>query len=370
MTGAPLVVYPLVRLGQRVRRSTRREPGGARAPVARHRRGVHRPPHRQGVRRRGARGAALPRGLAAAVSHQPEGHEHRRAAAAADGVSRRLRRSSALMWYGSRKIVERPQMTQGDFLMFVVAAFMMYRPVREVEPRQRQPAAGDRRLGAHLRDARHALRGQGARRGQAAAAVCAHGIEFRDVSFEYDDGSDDYVLRDVSFTRARRPDDRDRRAERRRQDDAGQSDPAVLRRDVGAASSIDGQDIRDVTLRVAARADRHRDAGHGAVRRHHRRQHRLRRGRTRPTSEIEAAARAAHAHEFIETAARGLRHDDRRARAAAVGRAAAAPGDRAGAAEEFADPDPRRGDFVARRRIGAAGAGGAGEPDAEPHRRS
>ena len=55
VTGAPLVVYPLVRLGQRVRRTTPPRPGGARAPLARHRRSLHRPPHRQGVRRRGAR---------------------------------------------------------------------------------------------------------------------------------------------------------------------------------------------------------------------------------------------------------------------------------------------------------------------------
>ncbi len=84
-------------------------------------------------------------------------------------------------------------------------------------------------------------------------------------------------------------------------------------------------------------------------------------------AEIEAAARAAHAHEFIVDAAGAVRHVDRRARPAAVGRAAAAAGDRAGAPQELADPDPRRGDVVARRRVGAAGAGGARQPDAQPH---
>ena len=62
-----------------------------------------------------------------------------------------------------------------------------------------------------------------------------------------------------------------------------------------------------------------------------------------------------------------LRHDDRRARAAAVGRAAPAHRDRAGAAQERADPRARRGDLGARHRVGAAGAGSAGEPDDEPH---
>ena len=119
--------------------------------------------------------------------------------------------------------------------------------------------------------------------------------------------------------------------------------------------------------RVAAPADRDRDAGDGALRRHDREQHRLRVARAHRGPQIEAAARAAHAHEFIAALPDGLRHDDRRARPAAVGRAAAAAGDRAGAAQELADPDPRRGDLVARRRVGAARAGGAGEPDAQPH---
>ena len=50
---------------------------------------------------------------------------------------------------------------------------------------------------------------------------------------------------------------------------------------------------------VAARADRHRDAGDGALRRHGGEQHRLRRRHGAARREIEAAARAAHAHEFI-----------------------------------------------------------------------
>ena len=44
----------------------------------------------------------------------------------------------------------------------------------------------------------------------------------------------------------------------------------------GGRILIDGHDMRDVTLASLRGADRHRDAGDGAVRRHHRRQHRLR----------------------------------------------------------------------------------------------
>ena len=86
-----------------------------------------------------------------------------------------------------------------------------------------------------------------------------------------------------------------------------------------------------------------------------------------PPAEIEAAARAAHAHEFILALPQRVRHGDRRARPAALGRPAAAAGDRARAAQELADPDPRRGDLGARFRVGGARAGRAGEPDAEPH---
>ena len=95
VTGAPIVVYPLVRLGQRVRRSTRRSQEAHRASLAHRGRSLHRPPHRQGVRRRGAREPALQARLRAALSHQPEDHQHGRGAAAVDGVPRRPRGGGA-----------------------------------------------------------------------------------------------------------------------------------------------------------------------------------------------------------------------------------------------------------------------------------
>ena len=135
----------------------------------------------------------------------------------------------------------------------------------------------------------------------------------------------------------------------------------------GGSILIDGVDVRDVDAGLAAPADRHRHAGDRAVRRHHR-------ATTSPTAspaatpaEIEAAARAAQRARLHRGAAERLRDDDRRARPAAVGRAAAAAGDRARAAQERADPGARRGDLGARHRIGAAGPGGAREPDDEPH---
>ena len=185
------------------------------------------------------------------------------------------------------------------------------------------------------------------------------------MSFGYEDGHGRSTLRGVSFTVR-----------------AGQMIAIVGRSGAGkttlvnllprfydvttGAIQIDGRDIRDVTLAslraqigivtqetvlfddtIAGNiaygtpgAERRADRGGGA-RRQRARLHRR--------------------------AARRLPDDDRRARPAAVGRPAAAPGDRAGAAEELADPDPRRSDLGARQRVRAAGAAGAGDADDEPH---
>jgi ABC-type sugar transport system ATPase subunit len=81
-------------------------------------------------------------------------------------------------------------------------------------------------------------------------------------------------------------------------------------------------------------------------------------GRPRPRRATSRPRRGrAHAHEFIVGLDDGYENADRRARPAPVGRPAPAPGDRPRPAARFADPDPRRGHLVARRRVGNAGAG-------------
>ena len=57
------------------------------------------------------------------------------------------------------------------------------------------------------------------------------------------------VLHDITFAAKPGRDDRARRADRRRQDDAGQPDPALLRRRPPAACSIDGVDVRHYRVR-------------------------------------------------------------------------------------------------------------------------
>ena len=78
-------------------------------------------------------------------------------------------------------------------------------------------------------------------------------------------------------------------------------------------------------------------------------------------AEVEDAARRANAHEFIEQAARTVRDVHRRARRQAVGRPAAAAGDRAGDPGLAADSDPRRGDEQPRHRERAADPGVDGD---------
>ena len=74
----------------------------------------------------------------------------------------------------------------------------------------------------------------------------------------------------------------------------------------GGRITIDGQDIREVHAGEPARGDRHRAAGHGAVQRHDRLQHRLWPARRRRSRDRGGGA-AARIHDFIADAARGLR---------------------------------------------------------------
>ena len=68
---------------------------------------------------------------------------------------------------------------------------------------------------------------------------------------------------------------------------------------------IDGQPIAEVNQRSLAFGDRHRPAGHGAVQRHHRRQHRLRPRPRVAKAEIEEAAKGAAIHDFVQLLPQG-----------------------------------------------------------------
>ena len=295
--GAPLVVYPLVRLGQRVRRSTRRSQEELE--------------HLSHLTAEAFTGHRIVKAFGA------EPHEAARFAAASNRLYRtNLKVTStlsllppimeflggvaivALLWYGQRRIgaVNDP-MTQGKFLGFIFAAFMLYTPVKRlsrVNANLQQAIAAATRIFEVL-DTHSEVR---ERPGAKPLAVLTRGIEFRDVSFAYDDGAGKSVLKNVSFS-AR----------------AGQVIALVglsgagkttlvnlLPRfyDVtGGAILIDGVDIRDVTLASLRKQigivtqetvlfddTIANNIAYGLP-------------GTSPDA-LEAAARAAHAHEFIQ----------------------------------------------------------------------
>jgi subfamily B ATP-binding cassette protein MsbA len=189
-------------------------------------------------------------------------------------------------------------MTQGDFFSFVVAAFMMYGPIKKlsrVNANLQQAIAASERIFELLDTHSEVVERQGA----AVLAPVARGIEFRNVSFQYEDDSSKYVLRDVSFSVQ-----------------AGQVIALVGLSGAGKTTLVnliprffdvssgailmDGRDIRDVTLKslraqigIVTQETVLFDESIASN---------IAYGSPNATREqIEAAAVAAHAHEFIVT---------------------------------------------------------------------
>jgi ATP-binding cassette, subfamily B, bacterial MsbA len=294
ITGAPIVVYPLVRLGQRVRRMSRRSQEDLE--------------HLSHITGEAFTGHRIVKAFGA------EGHEERRFATASQRLYRtNLKVTSAvsvlpplmeflggvavvaLIWYGSRQI-SAIQWTQGQFTAFIFAAFMMYTPIKKlsrVNTNLQQAMAASERIFEMLDTHSEVLERPGAR----ALVPLKRAIEFRNVSFTYEDGSPKHVLRDVSFTVW-----------------AGQVVAIVGLSGAGKTTLvnliprfydvssgtilIDGVDIRDVTLRslraqvgivtqetVLFDESIASNIAYGSP--------------VLSREAIEAAARAAHAHEFI-----------------------------------------------------------------------
>ncbi|HYT67084.1 MAG TPA: ABC transporter transmembrane domain-containing protein [Vicinamibacterales bacterium] len=295
MVGAPVVVYPLVRLGQRVRRSTRRSQE-----------------HLEYLSHLTAEAFT---GHRIVKAFGAERHEGERFGAASDRLYRtNLKITSTvsvlppimeflggvavigLLWYG-RKQIAVGTTTSGDFLAFIAAAFMLYTPVKRlsrVNANLQQAIAAATRIFEVL-DTHSEVH---ERPGAQMLAPLTRGIEFKDVSFAYDDGAGRAVLKNVSFGAK-----------------AGHVIALVglsgagkttlvnlLPRfyDVtGGAILIDGVDIRDVTLKslrqqigivtqetVLFDDTVANNIAYGLP--------------GTPAAAIEEAARAAHAHEFIQ----------------------------------------------------------------------
>jgi subfamily B ATP-binding cassette protein MsbA len=197
LVGAPLIVYPLVRLGQRVRRSTRRSQEELE--------------HLTHVAAEAFAGHRIVKAFGA------EQHEATRFSAASDRLYRTYLKITStlailaplmellggfavvgLLWYGRQQIAAE-QTTQGDLLAFVAAAFFLYTPVKRLSRvnanLQQAIAAADRIF--QMLDTHSEVR---ERPDAVPLPRLSRGIEFRDVSFAYDDGAGKSVLRHVSFS--------------------------------------------------------------------------------------------------------------------------------------------------------------------------
>ena len=293
MVGAPIVVYPLVRLGQRVRRSTRRS--------------QEQLEHLSHLTAEAFTGHRIVKAFGA------EAHEAARFGRASDQVYRtNLKVTSTvsvlppimeflggvaivgLLWYGRSRVAANAT-TMGDFIGFIYAAFMLYTPVKRlsrVNASLQQAIAAATRIFEVL-DLHSEVR---ERPGARPLPRVARGVEFTEVSFVYD-GANKAVLRDVTFS-AR----------------AGQVIAVVglsgagkttlvnlLPRfyDVtGGSIQIDGVDIRDVTL--ASLREQIGIVTQETVLFDDTIANNIAYGRPGASRQsIEEAARAAHAHDFV-----------------------------------------------------------------------
>jgi subfamily B ATP-binding cassette protein MsbA len=197
VTGAPVVLYPLVRFGKRIRSTTRRSQEELE--------------HLSHVTAEAFTGHRIVKAFGA------EAHEESRFRRASHRLYRtNLKVTStvailpplmellggvaviALIWYGAREIGD-GTLTTGEFGAFIAAAFLMYGPVKKlsrVNASLQQAMAASERIFRVLDEHSEVKE----RPGVKPLAGLAREIEFRGVGFAYDDGAGKQILRGVSFT--------------------------------------------------------------------------------------------------------------------------------------------------------------------------
>ena len=197
LTSAPLIVYPLVRLGQRVRRTTRRS--------------------QEALEHLSHLGAEAFTGHRIVKAFGTEDREADRFGRAGDHLYRTNMKVTAslsalpplmeliggigmavALWYGSRQIAL-GRLTEGDFGLFIATLLLMYGPAKKlsrVNANVQQAAAAAERIFEML-DARTEVPEEP---DAPALAPFGDSIEFRDVSFKYDDTAPARILRSVSLT--------------------------------------------------------------------------------------------------------------------------------------------------------------------------
>jgi ATP-binding cassette, subfamily B, bacterial MsbA len=196
LTSAPVIVYPLVRLGQKVRRTTKRsqEHLETLSHVATEAFSGHRIVKAFGM----------------------EGREAGRFARASDALYRtNMKVTSALsslppvmeflgglamaaaLWYGSQQI-QQGRLTAGAFTSFMAALFLSYGPAKKlsrVNANLQQAIAAAGRIFEMMDTHTEVIDKPGAQ----VMAPLAQGVSFRDVTFQYEDRDRRQILRHVSF---------------------------------------------------------------------------------------------------------------------------------------------------------------------------
>jgi len=196
LTAAPLVVYPLVRLGQRVRRTTRRSQEAL-----------------EDVTHRTSEAFAGHRIVKAFCAEARETARFDRLSQQLYRINMKVTSAVAVLpplmeliggvalvgalWYGNSRIAS-GALTAGEFSGFLFAAFMMYAPIKKlsrVNAGVQQAVAAAERIFAML-DTHTEVHEQP---GAPALARLSREVEFRDVGFTYEDRPDAFILRHVSF---------------------------------------------------------------------------------------------------------------------------------------------------------------------------
>ena len=300
LTGAPLVVYPLARLGKRLRKTSRRSQEELE--------------HLSHVSAEAFTGHRIVKAFAT------EAHEAGRFGTVADRLYRaNMKVTAALsalpaimevlggvgmaaaLWYGVKEIAE-GKLTSGQFASFFAALFLMYGPAKKlsrVNANLQQAAAASERIFEILDMHSEVVD----RPGASAMPRLSQAIEFHDVRFNYDDDLSHKILRGVSIRVAA-----GEMVAIVGRSGAGKTTPVnLLPRfyDVtGGSIAIDGVDIRDVTIAslrsqigiVTQETVLFDDTIAGNI---------AYGSAGASQEEIEKAARAAHAHDFIAALPKG-----------------------------------------------------------------
>ena len=152
VTAAPIIVYPLAKLGRRLRKTSRRSQEALE--------------HLTHVAGEAYTGHRIVKAFGAEAR---EGAKFRKASDELYRTNMRVTRIVSVLppimemlgafaiagalYYGAHSIAA-GRLTSGEFAAFVAALLFMYGADQEAEPRERQPAAGHLRSRAHLRGAR------------------------------------------------------------------------------------------------------------------------------------------------------------------------------------------------------------------------